>query len=323
MSYYVAVDIGGTQMRAACYLDNDLSPVKVDRISTRHPTLTPLQRLHALVESIWPKDKSVKAIGIAAAGPSDPYEGIVREAPNIPGWVNVPLRQSLEDQFKTPVALGNDANLAALGEWRYGAGQGHHDLVYLTISTGIGGGVITNDQLLLGAHGLAAELGHVTIQPDGPLCSCGKRGHLEALASGPAMAHWVEQELKNGRASVLAPGKDLTAKAIGQAALKGDPLATAAIARSGAFIGEALADYLHIFNPSVVIIGGGVSQTGALLMDPMRAAMQKHVLSPYYLEDLKLTTAALGDDAGLVGALALAHSMVEEKIAVNPSITDS
>ncbi len=311
MSTYIAVDIGGTQIRAGLYSHENLTPVTLERVSTRHPTSTPLERLIDLIATIWPKNNRVAAIGAAAPGPIDPRQGIIREAPNIQGWVNIPLRKHLEDRFHVPVALGNDANLAALGEWKYGAAKGHHDLLYLTISTGIGGGVIIDDRLLVGANGLAAELGHVTVLPGGPLCGCGLHGHLEALASGPGMARWVEQELQRGAVSTLIPGPGLTAKAIGIAASKGDSLAIAALARSGTFIGRAVADYLHIFNPSIVIIGGGVSQTGSLLLDPMRQSMQDNVISPYYTENLILTTAALGDEAGLMGALALARNLAE------------
>jgi glucokinase len=246
---------------------------------------------------------------VAAPGPTEPYEGIVFEAPNIPGWTNLPLKKILQERFNVPIAIGNDANLAALGEWRYGAGRGHRHLVYITVSTGIGGGVIIDNQLLLGERGLAAELGHITVIPDGPLCGCGQRGHLEAITSGPAIARWVEQELSQGIPSSLPIDKPLTAKDISQAATNGDELSRAALARAGTYLGIAIADYLHIFNPSIVIIGGGVSQSGDYFLDPLRAAMNEHVLSIQYVENLTLTVAALGDDVGLMGALALAQTL--------------
>lgn len=312
MSNYVAVDIGGTQIRAGLYPLDNLQPIILERTSTRHPTDTPLERLIWLIDSIWPGNGKVDAIGAAAPGAIDPHTGIIYEAHNIQGWVNQPLRKALEDHFHVPVALGNDANLAAVGEWKYGAGQGHHDLLYLTVSTGIGGGVIIGDRLLTGAHGLAGELGHVTVLPGGPICSCGLHGHLEAIASGPGMAHWVEGELRGGVSSSLQPGLGLTAKAIGAEAAAGDALAKAALRRSGTFIGRALADYLHIFNPSIVIIGGGVSQAGSFLLEPMRLAIQENVMSAHFTENLILTTAALGDEAGLMGALAIARSLAFE-----------
>ena len=163
--------------------------------------------------------------------------------------------------------------------------------------------------MLLGAHGLAAELGHVTVIPDGPLCGCGKRGHLEAVTSGPAIARWVEQELSQGIPSVLPANRPITAKDVSIAASKGDELAKAALARGGTYMGTAIADYLHIFNPTVVIIGGGVSLSGDAFFSPMRIAMSEHVISSKYLENLILTPSALGDDVGLMGALALAQTL--------------
>ncbi len=305
---YIVADVGGTHIRTARFSVQSQEPSIVKRISTKGPD-TPHDRLIHLIATVIPKDGEVAAIAVAAPGPLDPFEGIIYEAPNIPGWNNLPLKKLIQEQFKVPVAIGNDANLAALGEWRFGAGVGHRHLVYITVSTGIGGGVIIDNQLLLGAHGLAAELGHVTVIPDGPLCSCGKRGHLEAIASGPAIARWVEQELSQGIPSILSKHKSVTAKDVSLAASKGDELAMAALARGGTYMGTAIADYLHIFNPTVVIIGGGVSQSGESFFGPMRTAMSEHVLSSKYLENLILTPSALGDDVGLMGALALAQSI--------------
>ncbi len=307
---FIVADIGGTQIRAACFPTQSQTPAKINRIHTKGQG-APHERLINLIASVWPKDQKVAAITVAAPGPLDPYEGIVFEAPNIPGWSNLPLKKILQDRFDVPIAIGNDANLAALGEWRYGAGRGHHHLVYITVSTGIGGGVIINDQLLLGSRGLAAELGHVTVIPDGPLCGCGQRGHLEAITSGPAIARWVEEELSQGIPSSLINNKPLTAKDVAQAANEGDELAQAALARAGTYLGIAIADYLHIFNPSMVIIGGGVSKSGDYFLNPLRASLCEHVLSIQYLENLVLTTADLGDDVGLMGALALAQTLAE------------
>ena len=307
MSTHIAVDIGGTQIRAATYHIESQEPSKVIRIPTCDEHTTALDRVQQLISQVWPENDRVIAISVAAPGPTDPYRGVVIEAPNIPGWVDVPLRNYLENHFKVPVALGNDANLAALGEWMFGAGRGYTHLIYITISTGIGGGIIIDNRLLLGTHGLAAEIGHVTVIPHGPPCGCGGRGHLEAIAAGPAIATWVEQELENGVRSSILHDRPITARLVGEAAQKGDRLAVMAIARAANFIGVALSDLLHVFNPSAIIIGGGVSQTGPLLLKPMLEAMQNHVMNPGYLEDLVLRQAAFGDDAGLMGALALAR----------------
>ena len=308
--HFIVSDVGGTHIRTACFPAESQKPTTIKRISTKGPG-TPHERLINLIADTIPKDGEVAAITIAAPGPTDPFEGIVLEAPNIPGWRNLPLKKILQDHFKVPVAIGNDANIAALGEWRFGAGVGHKNLVYITVSTGIGGGVIIDNQLLLGTRGLAAELGHVTVIPDGPLCSCGQRGHLEAVASGPSMTRWLKQELEQGIPSSLADKSSITAVDVSEAAAQGDELAKAALARGATYLGIAIADYLHIFNPSVVIIGGGVSQSGEALFTPLRDSLNEHVISNTYLENLSLKKAILGDDVGLMGALALALKLDE------------
>jgi glucokinase len=307
MDTYIAVDIGGTKIRVASYPEQGIQPVQQKRISTRSKTSSAVERMIELIAELWPESGSVAGIAVAAPGPIDPEKGIIYSAPNIPGWENLYLRDILADRFQVPVRLGNDANLAALGEWQYGAGRGHCHVLYFTISTGIGGGVISDGQLLLGQKGLAAELGHVTIDPNGPLCSCGKHGHLEALSSGTAIAKFVASELQRGVPSILSSNPLPSAVDIANAAAQGDPLAVAAFNRAGHYLGLALSNYLQIFNPSITIFGGGVSRTGSLLFDPMRRTLEQEVLSPAYLKNLTIATAELGDDSGLLGALALAR----------------
>ena len=313
MSRYLAVDVGGTHIRAAIYPQDDLKPLQLVRASTREPDpnsqiISPLDKLFDLIETIWPDDQGISVISVAAPGPVNPYTGMVLEAPNIPEWKDLALRQCLEQRFNVPVLVGNDANLAALGEWTFGAGQGHSELIYLTISTGIGSGIIVNNNLLLGHSGLAAELGHVQVIPGGPKCSCGLRGHLEAVASGTAIARWIADELAKGAPSILSSHKKISARIVSEAAKQGDELSLTAFKRAGDFIGQAVASFLHIFNPSAVILGGGVSQSGALLFSPLRKSLENHVLDPRYLEDLTITSGAFGDNAGLIGALALGRS---------------
>ena len=306
---FIVADVGGTQIRVALFAADQNTPLKIERIPTQGDGESALDRLLGLIASIWPQDGRVAAIAVAAPGPTDPYEGIVFEAANIPGWKNLPLKKHLEAQFNLPCAVGNDANLAALGEWRFGAGKGYNHLIYVTVSTGIGGGIINDGKILLGVRGLAGEIGHVTIVPNGPLCGCGQRGHLEALASGPAIARWVEEKLSQGEPSILSNQSHLTARDVAQAANNQDAVAMAALERAGTYLGIALANYLHIFNPSAIILGGGVSLSGQHLLDPMKKAMREQVISEQYLQDLTLTNAALGDDAGLMGALAFAQSI--------------
>lgn len=312
MSSVVAVDIGGTHIRAALYESGSLTPLRHQRI--RSEALLPgvFDRLVQTIQAVWPAEGGVKAIGIASPGPLDPYRGIILDTPNIPEWHDFPLAEKLSTLFHVPAHLDNDANLAALGEWKFGAGQGHQDLLYLTISTGIGGGAICNGRLLQGFHGLAAELGHVTLDPQGPLCSCGFPGHLESFSSGPAIARFVNEQIAAGAKSVLQAGVDLSAKHIAEAAQGGDTLARAAFARAGEYLGIGVANYLHVFDPSIVIFGGGVSQVGDLLFVPFEESLRRRVFHPRYLEKLIITRADLGDDVGLMGALALARLSGED-----------
>jgi glucokinase len=294
-------------MRAAFFPSEDLNPLKLKKISTQHPKESAWDRLIQLIDSIWPEQEEVIRIGVAVPGPFDPFQGVILSAPNIPAWKNLPVSRLLQEKFGVPIDVGNDANLAAMGEWRFGAGKGHRHLVYVTVSTGIGGGVIVDNRLLLGDRGLAGELGHVTVARDGPLCGCGQRGHLEAMASGPAIARWVKEEISRGAASSLSGSELITTQMIADAARSGDELALRALERAGTSIGVALADILHIFNPTIVIVGGGVSLSGELIMRPIRSAMQAHVMNTHFLDNLTLTTASLGDETGLLGALALAR----------------
>ncbi|MEW6716346.1 MAG: ROK family protein [Chloroflexota bacterium] len=306
MSLYLALDVGGTHLRAALYPEDGLEPIQHKRINTQGED-TPLERLFCLVEKILPPREKVSAIGVAAAGPLNTHTGVILKAVNIPGWKELPLRDELQNRFQVPVKIGNDANLAALGESKFGSGRGHHHILYLTISTGIGGGVIIDDRLLNGAWGLAGELGHITVMPGGPLCSCGQSGHLEAVASGTAIARYVNEQITSGVPSSLTGTQPLTAKEVAQAARAGDRLSKEAFERAGKFIGRTVADFLHIFNPTVVIFGGGVSKSGSLLLNPINQTMRTSILIPQYLDNLVVTTASLGDEAGLLGALALAR----------------
>lgn len=311
MTSIIALDIGGTQMRAALFKLDSHTPEIVRRIPTQNSDSDPLSRLVALIRSIWPDDGDVAAIGIAVPGPTDPYAGVIIEAPNIPGWENLPLQKFLESEFKVSVALGNDANLAALGEWKFGAGQGHHHLLYLTVSTGIGGGVIINDQLLLGHRGLAGELGHIPVDPNGPLCGCGHRGHLEAIASGTGIARWVKEQIEHGAETSLSAGQTVTAKQVALAANEGDPLALAALQRSAFTLGRAIAGFLMTFNSTAVILGGGVSQSLNLMNDSLMDGIKDGLMTDHYLDELVIAQAALGDDAGLIGASVYAQSMIK------------
>lgn len=310
MGAIIAIDIGGTQLRAAAYPRNATVPIKIRRTPSLGKEEGVFERLTALIDSIWPEEP-VDVICAAVPGPINPYTGMVYKTPNIPAWTNYPLAQLLKEKYNLPAYIGNDANMAVLAEWLYGAGQGHHNIVYLTLSTGIGGGVIINDRLIEGFHGMAAELGHITVLPGGPVCSCGVQGHLEAVASGTAIAKYVCEQIAAGRKSILGR-ETVTARKVSEAAQQGDELAKEAFVRAGEFIGQASADYLHMYNPSIVIFGGGVSLSGDLIMQPIKETMRRRVMDPAYLEGLEISNAKLGDDAGLLGSLALAHIKLAE-----------
>jgi glucokinase len=314
MKQIVAVDIGGTHIRVAVFEPGSITPISHQRTRSLAHEPGVYDRLAQAVESVWPQNR-VAAIGIASPGPLDPHTGTILATPNIPEWQNFPLTSKLSQDFGVPAFLDNDANMAGLAEWQYGAGKGHQDLVYLTISTGIGGGVISNGCLLQGFRGMGAELGHMIIDPKGPLCGCGHRGHVESFCSGPSIARYVNEQLQAGQTSTLRfddaqhkqAQQSLGTAQIAEAARAGDALAISAFERAGYYLGIAVANYLAIFDPSVLIFGGGVSQVGELLFRPFEESLRKHTFHPHYLDNLVITKAALGDDAGLLGALALAR----------------
>ncbi len=310
MSDTIAVDIGGTHIRVAVYEPDSITPIAHERTRSLATEPGVYDRLEQAIEALWPEEK-VRAIGIASPGPLDPHTGTILATPNIPEWKNFPVAPKLSHHFGVPVYLDNDANMAGLAEHQYGAGKGHDNLVYLTISTGIGGGVITSGCLLQGYHGMGAELGHVMIDPNGPPCGCGKWGHVESFCSGPSIARYFKEQIQAGKTSTLQAQPNLSAAQIAEAARAGDALAISAFERAGYYLGIAVANYLAIFDPSILIFGGGVSQVGELLFKPFEESLRKHTFHPHYLYNLVITKAALGDDAGLLGALALARMKSE------------
>ena len=307
MRTIVSIDIGGTRLRAAAYKQDQFQPISQKRVETKAKEPNAFGRLINLLEDIWPKNENVDAIGVSSPGPVDPHTGVIMVTPNIKEWRDFPITAKLTDHFGIPAYLDNDANLAGLAEWKFGAGRGHHNVLYLTVSTGVGGGVIINDQLLQGHHGLAAELGHTTIQADGPLCGCGQPGHLESFSSGTGIERFVAEQLKAGRESLLQPDKKNSAHAISEAARQGDALSIEAYQSAGKYLGIGVANFLHAFDPSIVIFGGGVSQSGPLLFDSFHVSLKERVIHSRYLEGLVITRAELGDDSGLLGARALAE----------------
>jgi len=220
----------------------------------------------------------------------------------------------VQQKFGLPVFVGNDANVAALGEQRFGAGKGIPDLLYVTVSTGIGGGIVSGGQLLTGWRGFAAEIGHQVLVDDGPKCGCGQHGYLEALGSGPAIALYAIEAIKSGRESqavdLAGSVEAITSAHLARAAGQGDELALEAFQRAGRYIGIGLANLIHILEPQLILLGGGVTKAGDLLLDPIRQTVKQRVMSPIF-QNVKIELAVLGQDVGLYGAATLAFVGIE------------
>jgi len=264
----------------------------------------------------------IAGIGIGAPGPLNNRTGVIFAPPNLKGWRNVPLRDTFQEHFNVPTFVENDANAAALGEYMFGAGRGSKELVYLTISTGIGGGVIADGKILEGVIGTAAELGHMTIDWHGERCNCGNIGCLESIASGTAIARRANAMVVLGKADDLrdfalthqdetsSQQKDtslyINARTVAQAAEAGIPLAVDIIDRAAEALGVGLVNIIHIFNPETIILGGSVSQIGARLLDPARSIMNERAMD-VPRDAVRLVIAELGPNVGLVGAGALIY----------------
>ncbi len=331
----LAVDLGGTQIRTAVLHGATLLS-RVGLLTGENPTPQRiLPRIFEAVDLALEKASvslsQIAGVGIGAPGPLNSYTGVVYNPPNLPGWENVPLRDLFREQFPVPVFVENDANAAGLGEYMFGAGRGSRNMVYLTISTGIGGGVITDGKILEGANGTAAELGHMTIDWHGERCNCGNVGCLERLASGTAIARHANAAIAEGRGDELlafalehspesienreaSTPEDaaahtpthVTARTVALAAEAGIPIAREIIAVAAEALGVGLVNILHIFNPEKVILGGGVTQMGALLLDPAKQIVEERAMVvPRRAASIIL--AELGSDVGLIGAGALIY----------------
>jgi glucokinase len=315
----IAVDLGGTNIRAAlCDADGHILKRTKQRTLPEQGAEAVIGRIVQSVREVMLEGQAVRAVGVASPGPLNPFTGIVMAAPNL-HWHNVPLRDELRKALNLPIEINNDANLAALGEQRYGAARGKKDMAYVTLSTGIGCGVILNNQMVLGARGQATELGHMSVAFNSSVNYNGLPGALEALAAGPAIATLAQQKVNEGRSSHmvdLAGGhlNKITAKEVGEAATAGDAVALEVVAFAGRVIGIGLVNLLHLFDPEIVVIGGSVSLMGDVLWRPMLATVAECALTSY--QDIPIVPAALGDDCGLLGAAALAASALA--INVNP-----
>lgn len=245
----------------------------------------------------------LSAIGMGVPGPVITEAGTVVAPPIMPGWDGYPIRTSLEKMWGCPVTLNNDAELGALGEWAYGAGRGEKNIAYIKVGTGVGAGLILNQQIYGGTMGAAGEIGHLTIDENGPLCDCGNRGCLEAFAGGNAIARQGQLLAKSGKRTLLSntPVNGITAVEVADAARRGDLRAQEILHRAGTYIGIAIAGLINLFNPSVVIIGGGVSQVGDILTVPIRQAVRERAMRASE-QGVRITTGMLGRRSILIGA---------------------
>lgn len=309
----VGIDLGGTKMLAAL-VSAEGKIIKKREIPTRpeHGADDVIRRMKELVGELAGDKEPIGGIGIATAGILDPTGGIVRSATNL-GWQDVPVGPNLAERFGCRVTVENDANAAAYGEWVAGAGKGTEHFVYVTVSTGIGAGIISGGRLVTGVTHSAAELGHMTIDWRGPLCGCGNRGCLELYASGTAIARAAAEAVRRGEPSAAALGalvqgdaSRVTAKHVATAAAQGDALALALAREAGEAMGAGLASIVHAANPQLVALGGGALGIGEPLLGPMREAFAARCI-PSMAQEVRLALTALGGDAGVIGAALLAR----------------
>jgi glucokinase len=311
----LGIDLGGSKILTAVVdpqgevlsVDESVTPVTDKREAVIQSVV---DSAHRALKQAGVAVSKVCAIGIGAAGISNPEAGILFTSPNLPGLRNVLLRDIMQERLGKRTFLINDANAAALGEFYFGAAQGVHNFVYVTLSTGIGGGIVINGKIYTGAIGAAGEVGHMTIDENGPICNCGNRGCWEMLASGTALAREARNRIREGgRTSILeyAEGdiEKVTAQAIHSAARQGDSLAKELIARTGHYVGVGLANLINIFNPELIVIGGGLSSIGDMLLKPAFKVAGERAFKEAF-QAVRFASAGLGRNSGVLGAAAFA-----------------
>ena len=319
-THVVGIDIGGTKL-ATVVADSTghiLSKVRKPTLAERGPEYA-LQLLFDMVretvEQANLEQQSISAIGVSCGGPLDTKTGIVYSPPNLPGWDALPLKAQLESEFQIPVTIENDANASALAEFRFGGGRGYDAVLYMTMSTGIGGGIVINGEIYHGANDSAGEVGHQILLPDGPLCGCGKRGCLEALCSGPAIAlraqEAIRKQLANGEASATRllnfannSIENVKSEHVLQAARTGDALALQLVDETAYYMGWGIANLVNILNPDIVLLGTIAIAAGDLLLNPIRKTVSELAMTRP-AEVVKIAPAQLGDALGDLAAIAL------------------
>ena len=321
----LAADIGGTKVMTALFssegkmLSRDVCPTLANE-----GVKPVIERLCSAIDSLLGRN-SLKAsqlggIGVACAGGIDSGRGVVvTPSPNMTGWVDIPLADIIQERFKMNTFVVNDASAAALGEHHSGAGRGVDNLVLFTLGTGIGGGIIASGELYLGAVGAAAEIGHMTVDANGPKCGCGNTGCLEMLASGRAVERDAVKRVSQGEKSSLsemAGGKteNITAEMVGAAAKNGDPLALDVLMRAAYYLGIGMVNVVNIFNPEMIVLGGGMAELGDLFIGPGKKMVAERAF-PVSSRAVCIVTAQLGNEAGVYGAAAFALEQAMRRAA--------
>ncbi|MBN1121646.1 MAG: ROK family protein [Anaerolineae bacterium] len=317
MQSVIGVDVGGTLLRSARF-DQNLTMIERFEQSTEahRGSDVVIDRLAETIRQALPESPDdLMGIGIVLPGPLDPENGILIAPPNLP-IKDYPIAQQMTEMVGGPVFIGNDADLAGLAEYSLGAGRGYRSIVYITISTGIGGGLILDGKLHTG-RGQGGEIGHMVVDPDGPICGCGHYGHLEAFSSGTGIARIASERLREGEPSLIHEMVEgdlsrVTAKVVGNAAKQGDPLSVEIITNAGRYLGVHIASLMMLINPDAFVLGGGLTKIGDLLFNPMYEAIRKYAMHPRYWENTPILPAKLGADVGLVGAAALVKMRLEQ-----------
>ena len=315
--YVVGVDMGGTKILAAV-INAKGEIVQQAKMATKpkkgaDEVIKRIERcIREAVDAAALKPSQIRAIGIGSPGPLDPETGVIIFAPNL-GWSNVPLKAKLEANLSIPTFVDNDVNVGTLGESAFGAGQGVKSLVGIFVGTGIGGGIILDGKLYHGVNKTAGEVGHMIVKANGPQCGCGNFGCLEAVASRTAITRELQKAiLKKGKKSILTKlngGKldQIRSQAIAKAVKRGDKPTIKVMQRAGKYLGISVASIVHFLNPEMIVLGGGVIEAmGDSLLDPIRRAAAKYAL-PTTMDGVQIVEATLGDNAGVIGAAALAR----------------
>ena len=303
----IGIDVGGTKINAFRVTRDGTIVARSSAPTPAHDEERTLATMIRLASAL--RTPEVLAVGVGAAGLVDASDGVLRFAPNL-AWRDLPIAARMRDALNLPCQVDNDANVAAYGEYRFGAGRGYRHMLLVTVGTGIGGGIVSDGRLFRGAHGFAAEIGHIIVEPDGPLCGCGNRGCWEQVAAGRAIDRMGEREAREHDSTLrrLAGGdpEKVTGRLVTEAASLGDAAARRILAEAGRRLGQGIAGLVNVLDPQVVVVGGGAIVAGDLLLDPARAAFREAVEGPEHRPGIPIVAAELGNDAGAVGAAALA-----------------